>query len=166
MIWERSLTDKLLEIIVYEWEGAEHKQESSETQSAWVEGGRYTTSVPTDGSLRGAPGKYAAFGFGILQVGFDDHEGQPRDGEYGTVPAKCEGQKTFKSCEAFAMRNALGRAVSPLTILTSNFGVVQGLGRGDVHCTPDKTQMWTHGKIWRSARMKKKLDKTAVGREA
>ena len=81
----------------------------------------------------------------ILQVGFD-HEGQPKEGEYGTVPAKWEGQKTFKSCEVFAMRKALGRAVLPLTILTSNFGVVQGLGRGDVHCTPDKNpnvDAWT-----------------------
>ena len=55
-------------------------------------------------------------------------------------------KKTFQSCEVFAMRKALGRAVLPLTILTSNFGVVQGLGRGDVHSTSDKNpnvDAWT-----------------------
>ena len=145
MVWERSLTVKLWNIIGYECEDAEHKQ----SQSARDEGGRYKTycisTLAIDGSPRGAPGKYAAIGFGVLQVGFD-HEGQPKEGEYGTVPAQCEGQKTFKSCEVFAMRKALGRAVSPLTILTSNFGVVQGLGRGDVHCTSDKNpnvDAWT-----------------------
>ena len=67
-----------------------------------------------------------------------DHEGEPKCGEYGTVPATQECQEGNKTCEGFAVRYALERVVLPLTTLTDNLGVVHGLDREEVPCTSDK----------------------------
>ena len=75
--------------------------------------------------------------FGTVQLGFD-HEGEPKYGEYGTVPAKWEWKESVHRCEFFALRNLLERALLPLTVLTDNLGVDQGLDRGEVRCTSDK----------------------------
>ena len=65
-------------------------QEVLISQKAPDEGGRHTKkwviAVAIGGSLKGAPGKYAAIGYGIVQLCFD-HAGEPRYGEDGTVPA-------------------------------------------------------------------------------
>ena len=47
--------------------------------------------------------------------------------------------RNIQSCEVFALRKASEKAVSPLPRLTDNFGVVQGLNKGQAYCTSDKS---------------------------
>ena len=76
-----------------------------------------------------------------------DHEGEPEHAEHSSVPATWECQRHIYGCDVFALRKALERAVLPLTILTDNVGVVQGLDkkRGSLHVNQN-TQMRTNGK--------------------
>ena len=63
----------------YAWEDTWHVQEEKGSQNRRDEGGKYAKdrvrTVPIDGSLKGAPRKYAAIGNGIVQLGFDHKVG-------------------------------------------------------------------------------------------
>ena len=92
MVWEKGLIVGPMEKRTgFELEDTECKQDSWVSQSARDEGGRYTKdwlgTLAIDGSLKEAPGKYAVIGYGIVQL-CSSHAGEPKDGEYGTVPAK------------------------------------------------------------------------------
>ena len=57
-------------------------------------------------------GKYSATGYGIAHLCFD-HEGEPKCGEDGTVPAKLECQNNkIKRCEGLCAVASLKRAVA------------------------------------------------------
>ena len=90
------------------------------SQNTRDEGARYAkdsvSTVAVDRSQKGARGKYAAVGYGIVQLCFD-HEGGPKYGEYGTVPAKCECQHHVQT-----MRSRQNRQ----PVLTDTLGDVQG----------------------------------------
>ena len=81
--------------------------------------------MATDGSLKGAPGKNSAIGYGIAKQCFD-HEDEPPHGENGT-----ECPRSMNCCEVFALRKALKKRVA-VTILTHNLEV------GEVQCTWDR----------------------------
>ena len=96
------------------------------SQSPRDEERRYTknriSTEAVDGLLTGTRGKYAAIEKGIVQC-CSDHQGEPKNGEYGALTAKWECQNRR---EAFELRNILEQAEFPLTILTDNLEGVQG----------------------------------------
>ena len=59
-----------------------------ETQKKWLASGHRPF-------LEGGTRKERTIGYGMVQLCVD-HEGQPKYGEYGTVPAKCECQKSIQ----------------------------------------------------------------------
>ena len=73
---------------------------------------------------------------------------------------KWNARRAFKGGEVFALRQALDSEVLPFTVVTDSFGVVRGLGEGEVHCTSEKPPMRMDGRkhIRLSGRMKKQVD--------
>ena len=71
-------------------------------------------------------------------------------GEYGTVPAEWDCQRSIYRCEFFAMGGRFAQAVLP-----HKLGVVQFLDRGEVHCTSDKKHIRMSG--WRFIRRSEAL---------
>ena len=72
---------------------------------------------------------------GTVELCFE-HEGRPKCGEHGTVPASWKCQKILHRCQVSPLKEDVGTSSPPLTIptmLTDNVGVVQGLDRREAH---------------------------------